>query len=92
MRNIVLDIQPMEEKSALHQYVKEQFEFSFGYGANLDSLYDELTSLEEPCTLTLRYSAKPKGAMVAYLPRLLATFKDAARENYNLVLHLEEAE
>ena len=86
MQEILLDITPFEEKIALHRYLKEQMGFPFYYGANLDALFDELTSITEPVQLTLRYSTTPLGDMVDYTPRLLRVFGDAAQENYNLKL------
>ncbi len=89
MKEITLDITPFEEKISLHRYLKEQLDFPFYYGANLDALYDELSSSTEPLSVTLRYSANPQGKMVDYLPRLLIVFEDAARENYNLAVAFE---
>ena len=91
MQNMILDIRSFEEKQALHQYLREQLGFDFYYGANLDALYDELTSITEPLSLTLRYPKKPKGEMARYIPRLLAVFQDAVRENYNLSVQFQEA-
>ncbi len=92
MRNIILDIRPFAEKIALHQYLKEHLDFSFYYGANLDALFDELTSTTEPTSIVLRYPAHPTGKLADYLPRLLAVFQDSARDNYNLNLQFEELE
>ena len=90
MRNIVLDIRSFDTKAALHQYLKEQLDFSDYYGENLDALYDELTSSVEAIALVLQYAAKPVGEMAEYLPRVLEVFRDAARENYHLSVLLEE--
>lgn len=84
MKEITLDITPFEDKIPLHRYFKEMLDFPFYYGGNLDALYDELSSNTEPLDITLRYSAKPKGRMEQYVPRLLKVFEDAARENYHL--------
>jgi len=92
MKDIQLDITPFQEKIALHQYLKEAMDFPFYYVANLDALYDELSSTTEPVSITLRYPAAPTGKMVDYLPRLLAVFQDSARENYNLTIRYERAE
>ena len=90
MREIVLDVRAFEEKISLHRYLKEQMGFPFYYGGNLDALYDELSSITEPTTVTLIYSDAPKGKMVEYLPRLLRVFRDSALENYNLTLTEEK--
>ena len=86
MQDITLDITPFEEKISLHSYLKEQLGFPFYYGANLDALYDQLSSITEPMRITLVYSTTPRGAMRDYTPRLLRVFGDASRENYNLAL------
>lgn len=89
MRDIILDITPFEEKKTLHSYLKTQLDFPFYYGANLDALFDELTATTDLTAVTLQYPAQPKGKMVEYIPRLIAVFEDAARENYNLTVRFE---
>lgn len=84
MREVTLDVTPFEEKISLHRYFKETLGFPFYYGANLDALYDELTSDMEGLKIELVYPKQPKGAMAEYLPRLLHVFEDAVRENYHL--------
>ena len=91
MRQILLDITPFEDKISLHRYLKEQLDLPFYYGANLDALYDELSSITEATALTLRYSTAPRGKMIEYTPRLLTVFGEAARENYNLSLVVQAA-
>lgn len=86
MQEIKLDISVFEEKIPLHRYLKEQLGLPFYYGANLDALYDELSSFTEPTHITLAYTTKPKGRMLNYTPRILRTFGDAANENYNIKL------
>lgn len=86
MREIKLDLTPFDEKISLHRYLKEQMDFPFYYGGNLDALYDELSSITEPTKLSVSYNQHPKGKMEAYLPRLLAVLRDAAAENYNLTI------
>ena len=84
MRDITLDLTPFEEKISLHRYLKETLDFPFYYGANLDALYDELSSETSALRVHVRYPVSPKGKMVDYLPRLCIVFEDAARENYHL--------
>ena len=92
MQEILLDIRSFEDKVSLHEYFLKQLGFSFTYGTNLEALFDELTSVTDARSILLRYPAKPKGKMIDYLPRLLAVFKDAMRENYNLSIRFEEEE
>ncbi|MDD3409476.1 MAG: barstar family protein [Eubacteriales bacterium] len=89
MLDVTLDITPFEEKIPLHRYLKEQLDFPFYYGGNLDALYDELSSMTDAIHITLCYATQPKGKMIDYTPRLLRVFDDAARENYNLTLTIK---
>ena len=84
MREVTLDLTSFEEKISLHSYLKETLGFPFYYGANLDALYDELTSETNDRSVTVILPKEPKGTMVGYLPRLCIVFEDAARENYHL--------
>ncbi len=86
MLEIQLDISEFEEKVSVHRYLKEQLGFPFYYGANLDALYDQLSSITEPVHITLDYSTTPLGDMLRYTPRVLKVFGDAAGVNYNLTL------
>lgn len=90
MREITLDLTPFEEKISLHRYFKESMGFPFYYGANLDALYDELTSETDNIQITVICPKSPKGRMVEYLPRLKRVFEDAARENYHLHITVTE--
>ncbi len=90
MREIMLDITDFEDKITLHGYLKEQLALPYYYGANLDALYDELTATTDPLLLKVKYSSHPDGKMADYIPRMLVVFEDAARENYNLTVELEE--
>ncbi|MEG0901365.1 MAG: barstar family protein [Clostridia bacterium] len=90
MREVTLDITPFEEKISLHRYFKEALELPFYYGANLDALFDELTSETSPLHIVLRYPHEPKGKLVEYVPKLLRVFEDAARENYYLSVDYQE--
>ena len=86
MQDIRLDITPFEEKISLHRYLKENLGFPFYYGANLDALFDELSSITEPTHITLCYSIITDGEMQDYTAKLLHVFGDAAQQNYNIKL------
>ena len=92
MREITLDLTSFEEKISLHRYLKETLGFPFYYGANLDALYDELTSETSDLSVTVLLPDEPKGKMVEYLPRLCIVFEDAARENYHLKVQFAQAQ
>ena len=90
MREVMLDLTSFEDKISLHSYLKETLGFPFYYGANLDALYDELTSETSELSVTVALPKSPKGGMVDYLPRLRMVFEDAARENYHLKVQFTE--
>lgn len=90
MREVMLDLTSFEDKISLHSYLKETLGFPFYYGANLDALYDELTSETSELGITVALPKNPKGGMVDYLPRLRMVFEDAARENYHLKVQFTE--
>jgi len=81
MREVVLDIRPLSGKRVIHQYLKDQLALSLYYGANLDALYDELTSLSKPITIILQYSISLNGAQKPNYSELVRVFADAARDN-----------
>lgn len=91
MAEILVDITPFEEKISLHSYLKEQLGFPFYYGANLDALYDELSSVTKPTQITLVYTDRPITGHERYIPRMVEVFRAAARDNYNLKLTVKEA-
>ena len=68
MAEILLDITPFEEKISLHSYLKEELGLPFYYGANLDALYDELTSIAKPTQITLTYTDRPITGHERYIP------------------------
>ena len=90
MENILLDITPYNEKISLHSYLKEQLTFPFYYGANLDALYDELSSIEQPTQITLVYNDHPIIGHERYIPRLVEVFRAAAQDNYHLKITIKE--
>ena len=90
MTDISLDITPFTEKISLHSYLKEQMGFPFYYGANLDALYDELTTIEKPLRITLTWHDHPIAGHERYLPRMVEVFQAAAQDNYHLKLTIKE--
>ena len=91
MADIMLNITPFEEKISLHSYLKEKLGFPFYYGANLDALYDELSSIAKPTQITLVYVDQPIAGHERYIPRLVDVFKAAAQDNYHIKLTVQDA-
>ncbi len=90
MADIILDVTQFEEKISLHSYLKEKLKFPFYYGANLDALYDELSSIEKPTPILLIYTDRPIAGHERYIPRMVEVFKAAAQDNYHIKLTLDE--
>ena len=90
MAEILIDITPFEEKISLHSYLKEKLGFPFYYGANLDALYDELSSIAKPTQITLVYTDRPIAGHERYIPRMVDVFKAAAQDNYHIKLTVKE--
>lgn len=92
MNELTLDITPFEEKISLHSYLKNRLGFPFYYGANLDALYDELTSIEQPTMIILVFHDHPIAGHERYIPRMVEVFRAAALDNYHIRLTVREAE
>ena len=84
MKTITLDLRPFEEKISLHRYLKEQLDFPFYYGANLDALHDMLTSETQDLSIEILLPENPVGIMRNYLPRMRRVFEDSVVENYHI--------
>lgn len=91
MKEIVLDLRGFEEKISLHRYLKEQMDFPFYYGANLDALHDMLTSETQDIAVRVLVPKEYTGAMADYLQRMRSVFEDAALENYHIHVCFEQA-
>lgn len=80
-----IDFSQVKGRAALHRAVADALRFPDWYGANLDALWDLLSTLGEPVALTLTGCA----ALDDYGVRALAVFLEAARENPRLRLTVE---
>ena len=78
---IFINLTGLVGKEALHALIKEAFNFPDYYGANLDALYDMLTTLEEPRHLELCGIDNVDASIRTYVPKLERVLEDAAKEN-----------
>ena len=83
--SFTIDCRELVSRAAAHD-----FSLPAGYGRNLDALYDVLTSLP-PCRITLAGTSCLYPLLGAYAEKLLAVFRDAARDNENIQFQ-EESE
>ncbi|MBE6913426.1 MAG: barnase inhibitor [Ruminococcaceae bacterium] len=84
MKEYVIDCRRLTDAAAAHAYLKELFAFPEYYGANLDALYDCLSSMP-PCRVRMDYpwALSQLGAWAA---PLLEVFCDVADECEGFVL------
>ena len=78
--SFTIDCRELVSRAAAHDCFARVFSLPAGYGRNLDALYDVLTSLP-PCRITLAGTSCLYPLLGAYAEKLLAVFRDAARDN-----------
>ncbi|HZK10067.1 MAG TPA: barstar family protein [Clostridia bacterium] len=86
MNKVYLDGRKMDNPAQAHSYLQESMDFAGYYGENLDSLWDELTSIGSPITVKLLYKGEMLENLGDYGKKLLDTFREASEENPHLVL------
>jgi len=84
MTTYYLDCARMTDRDVAHDYLREQLPLPDWYGRNLDALYDSLFELP-PCRIEL-LNAPALAQLGDYGAKLLAVFRDAARESRSLSL------
>lgn len=89
MKNIHLDGQNMTTREAAHAELKRVFGFPASYGKNLDALFDYLTDISQPVTLTLTNNADMVEALAPYGLKLLQTLIEASIKNPNFKLEID---
>lgn len=88
MKELVIDFRRFEDKKQIHAVIKET---AGGYeGANLDALFDHLTSTFEPRTYKLVNTTLAPKALEDYAQAIVDTFTDAAAENDTMKVEICE--
>lgn len=78
---VVLDAREMTDRVKTHAYLQTKLSFPSHYGANLDALWDQLSSRSEAVHIILiNYPALAEN-LGEYGERLLAVFHQAAETN-----------
>lgn len=90
MQDIVLDGRDMTSREAAHEQLYQRLSFPSYYGRNLDALFDCLTEIGYPVSVTVNHAADMQAALGRYGSLLLRVFADAALANGNLTLEINE--
>lgn len=90
MEEIQVDVRGAQSKEALHARIRQALDLPDWYGANLDALYDCLTSLTAPTRLLLVAQAEEL-TQNDDLRRMVRVCEDAAREDPQLEFRLVTA-
>ena len=88
MKQVILDGSAITTRTQFHDAVAQQLQLPEWYGRNLDALYDLLSTCP-PTVLTLTNASALK-EMFRYGDNLRLALEDAARDNPNLTLILED--
>ncbi len=93
MKNAYVNGRQIRSREELHETLKQQLGFPEYYGANLDALYDMLTSTNEEISLYLLFEDELEENLGSYYKRLMYTLEDVCLENEKIQLvRLKEEE
>ena len=84
MRKVQLNGKKMDTREHAHRHLQKQFRLPACYGANLDALWDLLSTCGEAVQVTLVNRNDLVLALGDYGNKLIQVFKDAERENGRL--------
>lgn len=84
MREMELDLRAADDPRELHRLIRDAFEIRDAYGANLDALYDALTSVCAECLVCVRFRPDKVQPFLNYQNKALRVLRDAAAENPRL--------
>jgi len=88
MEEYVLDFSNITTKESLHDYIAETLDFPEYYGKNLDALYDCVTDLSQ-CSITIT-GIDALYELGQYGMRIIEVFQDAAEDNEDIELVIED--
>ncbi len=86
MKKAYLNGKKIRSQEDLHAELARQLQFPAYYGANLDALYDVLTSAGEDIEIEIVDERELARNLGDYYARFLEVFEDAAEENDHLDL------
>ena len=83
---LILDGRQMTSREAAHSHIQTQLRLPGYYGRNLDALYDLLTEMGQPMTISVTHLPELKTGLGIYAGALLRTLEDSAKANPVLTL------
>jgi len=84
MRKVKLNGKKMDTREHAHRHLQKQLRLPAYYGANLDALWDLLSTCGEAIQVTLVNRCDMISALGDYGEKLIQVFKDAERGNDRL--------
>lgn len=90
MKKVFLNTNTMYSMEDIHKYLASELGFSETYGNNLDALYDELTSLDEPITVQLYCGKNEIRLPDRETAQLIRVLQDASNEKFRVSVIEEE--
>ena len=92
MKTIELNLVPLRNRKALHNYLASKLDLPDYYGRNLDALYDCLTDLQEETAIGfIRWNTETEKEETArYLYTMQRVFREAEEENPHLAVFFPE--
>ena len=86
----ILDGALVNDRASLHDQLQEQLNLPYYYGRNLDALFDLLTERSGDTELTVKNWQLLETALGMYAAALMDTLYDAAKENKQLTIQVEQ--
>src|SRR5690625_2035206 len=84
MQELVLDGKELRKKEDMHSYLKRQLEVPEYHGANLDALWDVLSTYDQPLKIELMHEKTLHENLGNYGKALVQLLEDAAEANPNI--------
>ena len=85
-----IDLTGLKDQDDLHDRLSAELELPESYGRNLDALYDVLTSMAVPCTITIwGYAPEESESLRKYLQTMKTLCDDAAQSLPGLTFEWE---
>lgn len=90
MRTVQISGKRMLSIESTHRYLKRQLALPDYYGANLDALWDLLSTKSDPVEISLKHLAVLRHNLGDYGDKLIKVFEDAERTNPNLQFRVSD--